>query len=272
MKIFLGPAGNCILSKGDKTSDSLKNLAKLGLNAQEIEFVRGVYMGKEEAAKVGELAKKLGIRLSIHSPYYVNLASEDEKKRDGSIKRILQSAEIGHHLGAREIVFHPAYFGKQDRESVFQTVKWYIVEMNDFIAKNGWNVVLSPETTGKHSALGSLDETIRMAKETGCSFNIDFAHLYARNGGRIDYGEVLDKIHDQLKPKHIQSHFSNISWTAKGERRHEVLDHHPPFGPLAREIVRRGLDITIISESPVTWKDSLKMKEMLQKEGYQWKA
>lgn len=271
MKIFLGPAGNCILSKGEKTYDSLKNLAKLGLSAQEIEFVRGVYMGKEEARKVGDLAKKLGIRLSVHSPYYVNLASEDEKKRRESMQRIMDSAEIGHWLGAREIVFHPAYFGKMDKEKVFQITRDHIIGMMETISKNGWNVVLSPETTGKHSALGSLDETIRLVKETGCSFNIDFAHLYARNGGRIDYKEVLDRIHGQLKPKHIQCHFSNISWTSKGERNHEVLDHHPPFGPLAKEILRRRLDFTIISESPITWKDSLKMRGILEEEGYEWK-
>ena len=59
MEIRLGPAGNCLLSKGEKTIDSLKNLAKIGLNAQEIEFVRNIYMGNEEAKKVGSLQRSL---------------------------------------------------------------------------------------------------------------------------------------------------------------------------------------------------------------------
>jgi len=33
---------------------------------------------------------------------------------------------------------------------------------------------------------------------------------------------------------------------------------------LAREILKRKTDITIISESPVTWQDSLKMREIIQ--------
>ncbi len=271
MRIFLGPAGNCILEKGERTADSIRNLAKLNLNAQEIEFVRGTYMKREEAKSIGELAKNLGIELSVHAPYYINLASEDAKKRKESIQRILGSAEIGHHLGARNIVFHPAYFGKLDKEEVYQIAKGTILGMMETIRKNGWNVALAPETTGKHSALGSLDETIRMAKETGCSFNVDFAHLYARNGGRIDYAEVLDKIEDSLRPKHVQCHFSNISYTSKGERNHEVLNHHPPFAPLAKEILRRRMDFTLICESPITWKDSLKMRDALVKEGYEWK-
>jgi deoxyribonuclease-4 len=271
MKLFLGPAGNCILARGEKTSDSLKNLARLGLNAQEIEFVRGVYMGKNEAKSIGGLAKKLGIRLSVHAPYYINLASEDAKKQLESRQRILASAEIGHHLGAREIVFHPAYFGKFDREKVFQITKEHILDMRETLRKKEWDVVLSPETTGKHSALGSLDEIIRLVKETGCGFTIDFAHLYARNGGRIEYKDVLDKLHSQLKPKHMHCHFSNISWTSKGERNHEILDHRPPFGPLAKELLRRRTDCTLISESPITWKDALKMKAILEREGYTWK-
>lgn len=268
MIIKLGPAGNCILGKGEKTLDSIKNLKKIGLNAQEIEFVRGTYMGNEEAKKVGELAKKLDIELSVHSSYYINLASEDPKKQKESKIRILDSAERGHYLGAREIVFHPSYFGKGDKEKVFQTTKDHILDMMETIKKNGWNCTISPETTGKHSALGSLDETIRLVKETGCSFNIDFAHLYARNYGKIDYKEILDKIQKELKPKHIQCHFSNISYTSKGERNHEVMNSHPPFEPLAKEILERKLNITIISESPVTWRDSLKMKSIFEKLGY----
>ncbi|MEM5812334.1 MAG: TIM barrel protein, partial [Candidatus Aenigmatarchaeota archaeon] len=201
-------------------------------------------------------------------PYYINLASEDAKKQKESVQRIMDSAERGHYLGAKEIVFHPAYFGKEDKERVYRTVKNHIIDMMDKIEKNSWNVRLSPETTGKHSALGNLEEIIRLAKETGCSFNIDFAHLYARNYGKIDYKEILDKIERELKPKHIQCHFSNISFTSKGERNHENMNSHPPFEPLAREILKRRIDFTIISESPVTWKDSLKMKGIFERLGY----
>ncbi|HJW97464.1 MAG TPA: TIM barrel protein [archaeon] len=263
MIIKLGPAG----SPAKSTLEGIREVKKLGLQAMEVEFVRGVKMSNDLAKECGAEAKKLGIELSVHAPYYINLASEDPKKLQESKQRILDSAERGHHLGAREIVFHPAYFGKGDKENVFQTTKGHILDMRETIQKRGWNVNLSPETTGKHSALGSLDETIRLVKETGCSFNIDFAHLYARNYGKINYKDILDKV-QILKSKHIQGHFSNISYTSKGERNHEVMNSHPPFEPLAKEILERKLNITIISESPVTWQDSLKMKKVFEKLGY----
>jgi deoxyribonuclease-4 len=263
MNIKLGPAG----SPAKSTLEGIGEVKKLGLQSLEVEFVRGVHMGIDLAKECGAEAKKLGIELSVHAPYYINLASEDLKKQKESVQRILDSAERGHYLGAREIVFHPAYFGKSDKETVYQITKAHVLDMMEAIQKKGWESTLSPETTGKHSALGSLEETIRLVKETKCSFNIDFAHLYARNYGKIDYKEILDKL-QILKSKHIQCHFSNISYTAKGERNHEILNSHPPFEPLAKEVLGRKIDFTIICESPVTWRDSLKMKGIFERLGY----
>ncbi len=262
--IKLGPAG----SPAKSTLEGIQAVKELGLQAMEAEFVRGVKMSNELATQCGREAKKLGIELSIHAPYYINLASEEREKREASIKRILDSCERGHHLGATCVVFHPAYFGKKGKEEVHEIVVKAVKHMMDVIKKRGWKIKLAPETTGKHSAYGSLEETMRLAKETGSSFCIDFAHLYARNRGNIDYEEVLDYIEDAVKPKHIHIHFSNIEWTLAGEKNHLVLDGKPPFEPLARELLDRKLSATIISESPITWKDSLKMKEIFEKLGY----
>lgn len=263
MEILLGPAG----SPATSTLEGVKAVKDLGLRAMEVEFVRGVRMSNTLAKQVGAEAKRHDIRLSVHAPYYINLASDDPEKRKASIKRILDSCERGHHMGAKEIVFHPAYFGKNDKEEVFQTVKKAVLDMQDTVKKNGWGVKLAPETTGKHSALGSLDETTRLAKETGCSLCVDFAHLYARQMGKIDYGDVFNKL-KPLKISHLHCHFSGINYSDKGERNHLVMDHNPDFGPLAKEILKRKLSVTIISESPITWRDSLKMKAVFEKLGY----
>lgn len=266
-EIKLGPAG----SSGYGTLEGIKFVNEKGLHAMEVEFVRGVKMGNDLAKRCGKIAKELGIDLSIHAPYYINLASDDPEKRKASVKRILDSCERGHHLGATNIIFHAAYYGKHDKESVHDIVREAIIAMQKHIEKKGWKVKLAPETTGKGSQWGDLDETIKMVKETDCSFCVDFAHLYARNRGVIDYKKVMDKI-ETLKPKlnHIQCHFSNIEYTMKGERRHLVLDGKPPFEPLAKELLSRKISATIISESPVTWEDSLKMKMIFEKLGYKF--
>ncbi|MBU4502968.1 MAG: endonuclease IV, partial [Nanoarchaeota archaeon] len=91
---------------------------------------------------------------------------------------------------------------------------------------------------------------------------------YARQQGKIDFAEVLDKL---KMFKHIHSHFSGIEFTDKGERRHlEISSNHPPFKELAKEILKRKNDITIICESPVTWMDSLEMKNILESMNYKF--
>lgn len=263
MKIYLGPAG----SPSASTLEGLSAVKEMGLNAMEVEFVRGVHMKPDLAREIGEKNRKAGLFLSVHAPYFINLASPEKEKVKASMKRILDSCERGHYMGAKFIVFHPAYFGKLDKEKCFEAVKQRVEEMNETIRSNKWNVSLAPETTGKHSAFGSLDETIRLAKEAKTSICLDLAHLYARNMGVIDYSEVLDRV-GALRLKQLHCHFSGIQFSLKGERNHIVMGESPPFEPFAKELLKRDMDVSIISESPVTYQDSLRMKRIFEKLGH----
>ena len=255
MKITLGPAGT-----GTSGEEGLKNIASLGLKAVEIEFVRGVYLTNQTAKKFGELAKKLKLSLSIHAPYYINLASKEKAKIAASKKRILQSCERGHHLGAKYIVFHAAFYQGRGEEEVYQIVKDAVLDMQKTINKNKWNVVLAPETTGKKSQFGDLDELLRLKKETKCELCVDFAHIYARNNGKINYDEIFKK----LKPlKHIHSHFSGIVYTKKGER-HHILTEASRLKDFLKYIKKYSADITIINESPDPVGDSVKAQKLLK--------
>ncbi|MEM4268323.1 MAG: TIM barrel protein [Candidatus Woesearchaeota archaeon] len=254
--IRLGPAG----VDGD-AFQGLRRIHDMGLNAVEIEFTHGVSMKNDKAMRVGELARTLGIEVSVHCPYFINLLSDEKEKITASRKRILDSCERGHYLGAGRIVFHPGFYGKRTKKESYDKIKEEIINLMQEIKKNKWsNIVLSPETTGKPSQFGDLDELLMLSRETGCQVTVDFAHLYARSQGTIKFSDVFDKISHF---KHIHSHFSGIEFGEKGERRHLVMDKSF-FLPIAKEIIKRKLNITLISESPVTWKDSLKMKEVLE--------
>jgi len=253
--IRLGPAG----SPARSTLEGIRMLKDMGLDAMEVEFTHGIRMKNELAREIGKEAEKLDIKLSVHAPYFINLVSESIETRENSIKRILLSSELASEMKAKCVVFHPAYYGKHSKNECYEIVKDAIMKMQEDIRRNNWNVRLCPETTGKHSQFGDLDETLRLANETGCGFCIDFAHIRARNQC-IDYEQVLEK----LKVfKHIHSHFSGIEYTAKGERYHKNIEEKE-FLPLAELLLKKNIDITIISESPVTWQDSLRMKQIIE--------
>lgn len=269
--IWLGPAGIPTVSKGRSSIEGVKTVSKLGLNAMEIEFVRGVKMSNETAKEVGKIAKELNIRLSIHAPYFINLSSSEKIKIEQSKKRILNSVEKAHLMHADVVVFHPAYYGKLSSK---ETLEMVIDACGDIIdsmrSKKIKDIRLGLETTGKHSQFGTLDEIIEIHKELKtCVPAVDFAHIFARGGGRIDYGEILEKL-KRLKLKDYHTHFSNIHFTDKGERWHLVLDKKPPFEPLAKEVLKRKMNITIISESPILEQDSLKMKKDFERLGYRF--
>ena len=276
--IYLGPAGVPISSEEHSTLGGLRRVAELKLSALEVEFVRGVAMGNETAKEVGKLAKELNILLSIHCPYFINLCTSDKQKLEASKKRILDSAERAYHMGACIIVYHPGYYGVLSPQEAFEAVKRADEDMLDRMKSVGIKgVTLGHETTGKVSAFGSLDELVELCKQLlGCAPVVDFAHVYSRQAGRINYPEIFEKL-KPLKMKHIHCHFTSMEWTpAKipgqgNERRHLAIKFDkPPFRPLAEEILERKLSITLISESPVLEMDSLEMKRVFEKLGHRF--
>ncbi|PWV36967.1 MAG: hypothetical protein DJ555_04450, partial [Desulfurococcaceae archaeon] len=86
-KLVFGTAG-IPLSTPKKTSlDGIRRVKELGLGAMELEFVRGVKMSRSTAQEVRILASSLGVILTAHAPYYINLNSQDQDKLRASIQR-----------------------------------------------------------------------------------------------------------------------------------------------------------------------------------------
>jgi len=259
IKILIGPAGT-----GGAEIQNFSEIKNLGLDAAEIEFTYGVWMIKDQALKIKEANKKLKLRLSIHAPYFINLNSEDKAKIGASKARILKSCEIGNLLSNGEkihIVFHAGFYLKDSKEKTFEKIKKQIIELQQIVKQKRWNVLLSPETTGKPSQFGDLDEILKLKKETNCSFCVDFSHLKARHNGKADYKEIIKELKHE---KEIHSHFSGIEYTEKGERKH-VLTGEKEIKELFSQIKNLKAEITIINESPDPLGDALKMKEILKK-------
>jgi len=251
-QVRFGPAG---IGGAKDAVQNLNHFKKIGIKAAEVEFTYGVKMHIDDAKRIGDEAKKLDIRLSVHAPYYINLASEDLKIREASKKRILEACERAHYFSREKsrVVFHAAYYGKYSKEECYDIVKKAIIEMQAIIKKKKWNAILAPETTGKATQFGDLDELLKLHKETGCFLCIDFAHILAREQ-KIDYKKIFDKIKGI---KDLHAHFSGIEYTSKGERRH-LITPITKLLELLRWIKRYNISITIINESPSPLLDSIK--------------
>ncbi|AHC50547.1 endonuclease IV [Sulfolobus acidocaldarius SUSAZ] len=275
VKIYLGPAGVPHSAKKKSTIDGVKTVKELGLNAMEVEFVQGVKMRRETAEEVGRVAKELGVRLSVHAPYFINLCSEEDEKVQASKKRILDTADRAESMGADAIAIHIAFYGKMKPEECYGKIKSELGEVVDSAKSNGIkNVKFGVETMAKETAFGSLDEVISISKEIkGVIPYIDWAHTFGRLGGKIDYEEIINRLVKELNLIHINSHFESLIFkNGKYIDEHIPIDNNtPPFEPLARELVKRkDISISLICESPELERDALKMKKVLEDLGYKF--
>ncbi len=263
MEVRFGPAGNPDSFYQEKYKSSLDMpgwLKGKGLNAYEYQCSRGVKISEETARKLGQEALKNDVYLSIHAPYYINLATFEPEAQEKSIKYLIDSMRAAKWMGAEIVVFHPGS-AKGGRDEALKRAKKLLSEVVIRAKEQELNgILLAPETMGKRTLLGSLDEVLDF-----CSIDesivpaVDFGHLHAVGGGSLnskeDFAYVLDKIEKHLgkeRLKRLHIHFSPIEFTQAGEKKHRTTrdeGYGPDFACLAPLLIKRSLDFTLICES-----------------------
>lgn len=268
-KLLFGTAGVPISSKGRSTIEGISRVRELGLDCMELEFVQGVRMGEKTAGEVNAVAAKENIALSVHGPYYINLNAAEPEKLTASIQRIYDSARIGNICSATNIVFHPAFYLKDDHKIVYDRVFNLLKDLAARLEDENIPVTLRPETTGKATQFGDVDELLSISAEIdGILPCFDFSHVHARDGKHNTYDEfkeIFEKIEKTLGKEGLKTmhcHISGIEYTAKGERNHLILEesdmNYKDLMKVFKEFKACG---TIICESPNIEEDALLMKK-----------
>lgn len=262
---LFGCGGNSdsFYAAGFKSSlNACEYLYGMGLSAYEYECTHGVRLSNAFCASLGKTARDFAISLSIHAPYYINLASEDETIRQKSILHILKTLHAAEQMGAERVVFHPGTPGNLQREQAMERAAELLEEIVHQAQRehllNG--VLLCPETMGKPGQLGTLGEILRLCEVADCVRPaVDFAHIHALTGGRLtssrEFERLLLKIAGRLGEEAVRLlhiHFSPIEFGRQGEVRHRTLldkGFGPDFEFLAPLLVEYKLTPTIICES-----------------------
>ncbi|MBR4018059.1 MAG: TIM barrel protein [Clostridia bacterium] len=252
-----------------------KWLAARDLDAFEYSFGRGIRLGTEGAKAIRAEAEKYGIQLSVHMPYFINLATEEDEKKVKNIGYFVDSLKVAEALGAKRSVFHPGSASGGDRGAILQRAKVFFKEIIATLDDmNLMNVTLCAETMGKINQLGSLEEVIELCNVDERVWpTIDFGHLHCRGLGAInskeDYAAILDKLENGIgteRAKTMHVHFSRIEYTKGGEKMHHTfadVQYGPEFMPLAELIAERGYEPVFICESKGTMaEDAKSMKDM----------
>ena len=232
MKLRIGTAGIPLSTPDRNTENGIRHVKKLGLDAMELEFVRSVNIKEEKAASVKKTAQESDVVLTCHGQYFVNLNAQDTAKLRASVERILKASEIAWKCGAWSICYHMAYYMGMEKERIYEKVKKQVKEIVKVFKDKGIDIWLRPETGGKLTQFGDVDELVKLSSEVEQVLPcIDWAHHQARSHGKVnsreEFGKILEKIERVLGREALENmhmHFEGIEYSDKGERRHKNFE------------------------------------------------
>lgn len=280
MSAKFGPAGNAMDFPYKSSADAPRWMKELGLDCYEYQCGKGLHVGEETARKVGQNAAEHGISLSVHAPYFINLANPDPDSLTKTTGYITGACLVASQMGATRVIIHSGALMKRTRREALdialRSLKHVITVCDDM---GFGHIALCPETMGKINQLGDLDEVLEL-----CTLDerlvpcVDFGHLYARSLGTEDGQEAMERILNRMEEQlgaerasRFHSHFSHIEFTPNGgEKCHRTFEENGGFGPdwtpLAAGVARRGWSPTFICESAGTQaQDAVTMKTIYRR-------
>ena len=277
MMPLFGPAGNC-----DRFNAAYKGtvhaphwLRELGLDCYEYQCGRGVNLSEDTARRIGAAAAEYGIRMSLHSPYFINLSSCEPERVEKNLRYIETACRAADWMGGDRVVVHcGGLTGMSREEALRNTVENLTLALQRLEEQGLGHMTLCVETMGKLNVLGDAEEVFAICQSDARLLPcIDYGHLNARSQGGMNSRKavcaLLDRMAETLgeerAAKH-HAHFSKIEYSKGGEVKHltfEDTQYGPEFSHLAEELVRRGWSPRIICESAGTQaEDALEMKRM----------
>lgn len=256
-----------IPSNAKDYSSAFKKLNEMNLDGLEVEFVHGVRYSEKTKEAILNRGDKL---ITHHGPYYINLNAQENDKQEASIKRVLDTARAAKDLGAYSITYHAAFYLGQDSQSVTKKMIEMHQKIFEVLQSENNNIWIRPETTGKRSQWGTLDEIIEVSKEFSCMLPcIDFAHIHAREDGKFntydEFCHILEHLANELGEialNNFHGHVAGIEYDLKGEKKHLIFeDADFNYKDLMKAFKKFNVKGAIVCESPNIEIDTRILKE-----------
>ena len=272
--LLFGTAGIPISAKGSGTEEGIEEVRNLELDAMELEFVRSINITKQKAPEVKKAAEKNKIVLTCHVPYFINLNSLEKAKLKASISRILNSARIANLCGAWSVTFHSGFYQKSTREETYKKIREAIKEISRTLKHEGNKIWIRPETTGKGSQFGNIDEILKLSQEFDNVMPcIDFAHVHARSSGKYNsykkFCSIMQQIEKKLGKKGLENmhiHITGIDYSQKGEKHHlNLKESDLKYKELIKALKDFKVKGVAISESPNIERDAILVRNIYNK-------
>jgi deoxyribonuclease-4 len=255
-EVRVGPGA---LPSHESPEEAIELLVARGYDACEIDFGDGFWMDWAYADRLGVLARRAGVALSIHAPLAAFLGHLEPggRKHHMAIGMLDHSAGIAVACGAAPVVIHPGFLLGRERTDAIDAVVTQLGELRERLEAKGRAVPFGVEVMGRVHELGSLEDVVEICRRLQWPRPVlDFAHLHATSDGALAtpdaFAAALAAAESVLAPGvpfHV--HFSDISFANRNEKA------HLPYGqgslraePLTHALSRFDRPATVIAESP----------------------
>ena len=268
-KLLFGTAGIPSSTEPRNNSNGIKRVDELGLGGMEMAFVQSVYLTEETAKEARAVAEENNVVLTSHGSFFINLNSKEKPKIYASINRIVKAAKISSIAGAFSVTFHAGFYQGDSKEATYSKIEEGLATILSTLKEQRINIRISPETTGKATQFGSLEELLQLSQELPIAPCIDFSHLHARSGGDEnsyeEFRATLEKTEKALGSKSLKElhcHVAGINYSEKGERNHLMLkDSDMKYKELLKALKDLDCKGVVVCESPDPQVDALLLKK-----------
>jgi deoxyribonuclease IV len=253
-RIRVGPA-RC--PSRESPEEAVELLLARGYDACELDLESGFWLDYPWAERLGELARKADVALSVHAPLFAFPGHTDPKKSKMALGALDRTAGIAAAAGAEVVVVHPGFWlGRTPEQSIDDVVE-SLGTLREKLVSKGRAVAFGVEVMGRVSELGSIDHVLEIASRVDWVRPVvDFAHMHATSDGAFTdvdaFAAVLEGADAVLEPDapfHV--HFSDIAYANRNETKHLAYgDGTLRADPLRGALARFDRPATVISESP----------------------
>jgi deoxyribonuclease-4 len=214
---------------------------------------------------IGRMAKRLDVKVSLHTPYYMDLGSNNELT-ERCMNNIRHSGVITNALGGHVVVTNLGlYNDPDDRDGTDANIIDNLNTIMDWWRGAGIKTDLGIEITGRQEAFGSLEQVLDLCGQIdGLVPVINFPHHHSRTHGSLvtsaDFKELLETVEPYCRGG-IHTLFSGVEHTGGNEKRLTPIKKGDlKFEPLGEALADLGFDVTVISGSPLLEHDAMYMK------------
>lgn len=225
----------------------------------------GVTASFGDLAPIGRMAKRLDVGVSIHTPYYMDIGSNNELT-DSCLNSIRYAGHILNEMDGDVVVTHLGlYNGLVSDDGIDENIFNNMAALMDWWSDNKIRPKLGIEITGWQEVFGSLDQVLGLCDEIdGLVPVINFPHYHSRTNGSLldasDFKTLLEQVEPYCGGK-MHGLFAGVEHTDGNERRLTPIKKGDlKFEPLAEALADLKPEMTIISSSPLLEHDAMYMR------------